>query len=500
MFEGSPEQISYALKLLKDPTIYAYAFFKDKDGNSLKLYPYQDLVVNDTNKRVIFAAANQIGKSWAICVKALHYALTNPGKTVVITSKTLDQAKDRLRDIKNFLGSSLIDYKSQVGDSENKTEIYFRHYDGERELQQSRIIVVPATESLLSYAVDLGLGDEIAFYDNGRDFYFQILQPRTYTTKGQIILISNPNGQQGIFWDLWNDDDFSRYNFNFLDCPKNTLEEYERYKRKLPRDQFESTIEAVFTSPKGGFISLQERRAMQEERPNSLPSIILSPLYVFFDWGKARDRTVRIIGTPQGEGENSWVYVHEMREYPERTGYNNIIDDLENTMNEYGKDNFVMVGWDNTGVGKGIEDFIKRIERLGIMCVPVEFTLQNKSRIYTLFKLLIERNLRPMDYGIKIPFITECDNQLSSLRFIRTERNYLKVHHDREEDRDDFPDALAGLCSLIIQPENPPVSAIIINEDSDEEYTSDEYDFGFDLEENKDEIQKDEQETNRTHE
>jgi len=115
-----------------------------------------------------------------------------------------------------------------------------------------------------------------------------------------------------------------------------------------------------------------------------------------------------------------------------------------------------MVGWDNTGVGRGLEDFTKRVEQLGIMAMPVEFSLENKSRIFTLFKLLAEQQ------RIKIPYVKECDKQLSMLRFQRSPRGHLKVHHENEKDRDDFPDALAGVCSLIIQPENPPISATII--------------------------------------
>ena len=112
--------------------------------------------------------------------------------------------------------------------------------------------------------------------------------------------------------------------------------------------------------------------------------------------------------------------------------------------------------WDNTGVGRGLEDFTKRVEQLGVMAMPVEFSLENKSRIYTLFKLLAEQG------RIKIPYVKECDKQLSMLRFQRTPRGYMKVHHENEKDRDDYPDAIAGFSSLIIQPENLPISATII--------------------------------------
>ena len=237
--------------MLLDPTIYAYAFFRDPRNpkKRFKCYAYQDILLNDPHIRIFFAAANQIGKSITLVLKAITFALLNPGKTVLMTSKTLPQSKDLLRQIKQFLQNSRLDYKYDVGDSETKTEIYFRHFEEEevydekldktftqmKELAQSRIICVPATEAALGYAVDLLLPDELPFYEDGEYFYKQILQPRTYTTKGQIMVFGNPNGQQGIGWELWNDEEFHRYRFNFLDCPTNTQEEFDRLSKSLTR-------------------------------------------------------------------------------------------------------------------------------------------------------------------------------------------------------------------------------------------------------------------------
>jgi len=473
--KGTEEQKMEVYSLLEDYTIYAYAFLKDprNSNNPLKLYPYQDIIINDIHKRIIFAAANQIGKSIALCVKALIYGSRNPGKTVLMTSRTETQSKDLIRQIKGFFRTSSLN--CEFG-TETKTELYIRHYeyvekyDKELDtmitekvyLKDSRIICTPATEAALGYAVDLALEDELGFYDNGEYFHNQILQPRTYTTKGQIIIFSNPNGQQGILWSIWNDSFYHRYKFNFLDCPTNTQEEFDRLSKTLTREQVDSTLLAIFTSPEGGFLTLQERNDMQEDRSSIFPSVITKPIYIFFDWAKSRDRTVRIIGipndTPKKEGD--WadqVYVYEMKEYPAGTSYSDMIDgDLKELVQTVGPQNIAMVGWDNTGVGKGLEDFLNRIEQLGVMCMPVEFSLQNKSRIYTLFKLLAENR------RIKIPTVDECNKQLSMLRFRTTARGLLQVHHENERDRDDFPDAIAGLCSLIIQPENPPVSCEII--------------------------------------
>jgi hypothetical protein len=473
MEEGTEQEKRIIAERLSDPTVYAYAFFRDDKGEPLKLYPYQDTIINDHHKRIIFAAANQIGKSITLCVKGVTYALNHPGHTVLMTSKTLPQAKDLLRQIKNLLTGSVLEFKYDIGDTDTTTEIYFRHFDEywdeetqeykQRELKQSRIICVPATEGALGYPVHLALVDELAFYENGEYFYKQILQPRTYHTKGQIIVFSNPFGQQGIFWSLWNSKRFHKYRFTYLDCPANSQAEFDELAEELTQQEIDSTLMAVFTSPVGAYISLEERRVMQEDRPNHFPVFIERPIYIFFDFAKTADRTVRVAASTYGLDESHpGVFVHEMLEYDQGTPYNVIVDELEGLINRVGRQHIAMVGWDNTGVGKGIEDFIRRIEDLGVACVPVEFSLENKSRIYTSLKLLIEKNVRGRD-GIKLPFIKSCDKQLAALRFKTTSRGYLQVHHENEKDRDDYPDALAGVVSLIVQPDNPPVTAVVID-------------------------------------
>ena len=63
---------------------------------------------------------------------------------------------------------------------------------------------------------------------------------------------------------------------------------------------------------------------------------------------------------------------------------------------------------------------------------------------------------------LKIPYVKECDKQLSMLRFKKSTRGNLQVHHENERDRDDFPDSIAGLCSMIINPESPPITCELI--------------------------------------
>lgn len=108
----------------QDPTIWAYATLFDKQGNRLKLFPYQDKFVNDRNRFIYIAASNQVGKTFAICVKGLHHALLVPNASVVIVSKSESQAIMILDEIKWMMKRARLDYSEQVGEIENRTELH----------------------------------------------------------------------------------------------------------------------------------------------------------------------------------------------------------------------------------------------------------------------------------------------------------------------------------------------------------------------------------------
>jgi len=464
-----------AYEMLEDPTIFAYAFFKDKEDKPLKFYSYQDHIMNDKSKRIMFCSSNQIGKSFSLCYMALFHALKNPGHTVVLTSKTLLQAKDLMRQINNFKRTCTLDLDSDTAEIDNKTEIYFKHFDEEgNRLVDSRIIVTPASETLLGFSPQLLLIDEFAFYENPDYFYRQIALPRVYQTKGQIIIFSNANGAQGIYYEMWRGDVFQKYRFNFLDCPTNTKEEFDAHCKELTQAEIDSTLLSIFSDAAGTFLTLKERQAMQVLEYNQIPAVTEEPYFVFFDFAKSQDRTVRTVGVPYriNGSEQVGVKVYEMKEYPEKTPYNEVIDDLENLFLEVGgSQNIMSIGYDQSGVGAGIEDFMRKYIDLGINLEPVQFSLQKKSAIYTLFKLLAERNLKG-EAGIQIPKVEACNKQLSKLRFKRSNAGHLMVHHAKESDRDDYVDSIVGLCSLIVQPESAPVTLTIMNSGKQENNTT----------------------------
>lgn len=482
--DGTTKEKAKLYTLLLDPTIYMYAFFKNKEAKPFKLYPYQDMIINDSHKRVMFAAANQIGKSVCLCCKSLHYALTNPGKTVLMISKTLPQSKDLLREIKRLLQTSTLEYKAQIGDSENKTEIYLKHFDEEgNELSQSRIICVPATEAALGYPADLLLEDELAFYESGHYFHFQVAQPRTYTTKGQIMVFSNPNGQQGVYWELWQDEDYHRYNFNFLDCPTNTQAEYDKLKRKLTREEFDSTVDGKFTSPSRGFFSRQEIDSSLDEGVSEIKMVGKQPFF-FLDVGAKHDRSVLVGGYIEKHKDydvNEFVEIHIpiIKVYPRGYPISRVagVDMNEGDGWEYHKsvkdylDEWKaekinpMFGYDITG-NQGMKALF---ESLKINGIDVTFSGPVKSAMYQRFKYFMEKGL------LHRPKNARWEEEAAQLVVTKSARGYLLINASSTAGNlgkgkdsalkkipDDTMDATAGFIHLADDPDYIPYGLAII--------------------------------------
>ena len=156
-----------------------------------------------------------------------------------------------------------VKFESVIGEVENRTEL---HIINEDKKGVSVIRCLPPTQGVYAYPATLLIGDEIAFWEiegmKQIEYFNKVIRSRVletknwkhdYFTMGQIFCISSTNAQQGIMWDLWNDEDFHQYRYCYLANPGNTLEEYLKAKKKFTTDEFDSVFAASFSSATGGF-------------------------------------------------------------------------------------------------------------------------------------------------------------------------------------------------------------------------------------------------------
>ena len=435
--------------LFFDPTVWAYKILKDKQNKPLILRGFQDKIINDNHSLVVVAAANQIGKTWSLgCVKAIHHALHVNNASVLIISRSEQQAIMILDEIKWMMKRASIPFETVIGQVENRTELHLINND---KVGVSVIRCLPPTSSVLAYPATLIICDEIGFWEidglSQYEFFLKCVVSRTYATRswkndkftmGQIVCISNPNGQQGALWELWNDKDGNQYRYSYLANPDNNLEDYNKAKEKYPGDIFESTMAAVFTSATGGFITKEEWDAAVQKYDLITPGRFFLGGDFAGEDTKGRDvDSSDLVGAENIKEENKEkVRVCYLKEFPLRTKKETIYHEIN-----LFKEQIVKFAYDKVGVGDSVKNDLK--ER-GIFSEhqieALTYSLPNKSEVYYNLKHLFEQR------KIIVPNNEKLRNQLLGLRFEKTEGGYIKIHHKSEGLHDDLADALANAC------------------------------------------------------
>ena len=473
-----PKKVAFAQKLLTDITLFVYSFFKDPEvGTPFKLTAYQDLIGNcaikhdftfdNPNRFQLYRAANQGGKSALLDLLAIYLALKSTNNNILMVSKSLPQSQFLMTSIKSFLNNSQFadTWREDVGETSNTTHLTFT-----RDLvdlkgtkigsSTNRILCVPAGEGALGYPVHRMFLDELDFYENAKNFFWKVAYPRTNKTKGQIIGFTNPNPDisrsSSILFELWQGDLFQRkFHFTFEDAPWNSAADLEIARKNSPSYIFASTHMGEFPIDGGSFFTQREIDAMlQPDWYNDLP-ITNEPVFLGLDLAKVHDNSVLGIGVIDKSKDSEYpeLHVKYTHKFEQGTDYTVVVDEVKRIAdmynNQYG--GVAAIGYDATGVGNAVGDIMT--DR-GLTAEPVIFSLPMKSKMYANFKMLAEQR------RIKIVNDDDCRFQLSNLIFKKTSSGNLATHtehttaaHDKESTRDDFPDMLALLAHISLNPD-----------------------------------------------
>ena len=430
----------------RDPTIWAYATLLDNQHHRLTLYPFQDKIINDTHRFIHVTGANQIGKSLTICVKALHHALFVPNASVMIVSASEQQAVMILDEMKWLLRRATIPYNKLIGEVENRTEL---HLQGPQN-SVSVIRCFPPTKSALGFHATLLILDEVAFWEKiseltPTEYYDQVLEPRTNMTKswthpfltmGQIFFITNPNGQNGIAWRSFAQDErFHCYRFCWLAYPKNTLEDYNEAKKRLPSYRFASIFAAEYVNADGGFITMQQyNHFISFDVPLIIPEN--SQLYLGGDFAgediksKSGDNNVLIGVVQVAEGNKMKLRLVYYKEWKSGTKKSIIYEEIARLKTKF---TIVKFCYDKVGVGDKIKnDLIDQGILNAYQVESLTYSLENKSEVYLNFQAIMEMGSLE---GCDIPSIR---NQIFGLVVEQKHGStHLKIHHATESTHDD---------------------------------------------------------------
>lgn len=429
-----------------DPSIFAFFMFKDESGKRLKVYDYQDLIMNDTSKRVAVCISRQTGKSVLAVVYAFWYIFYHAGATVLVVSQTEKQSQELLHKLRRLISRSPMyhDIKSIMkvgGDSKEAFEVYA----DDTKTITSRIISLPST-SVRGYSADLVIADEIAFWKNPDEDFSEGLLPTVTHTKGKILMLSTPKGKRGPLWAAANDTKnvWSFYHYNWRVCPDIDINIIKN-DPNMTEYKFLQEYEAMFTVNQAAYFS--ENEVLHNVKEITYKTHTTNSVVLGVDLGQKNDNSVLYAGTLDvKEFENQGrrqtlqrVIVTLRREYKLGTSYSVIAQDILRLSQSMPIQNVI---YDATGVGAAFGD---NLRDLGIRCQPVLFSIGSKLDIYSNLKMLFESN------SITIPKEKKLIDQLLLFEYEETASGRLKLHHP-EGQHDDECDALALMAWGIKRP------------------------------------------------
>jgi len=448
-----------------DPTLWAYKHLRDKQNNLLRLRGFQDKIINDKHRFVIVAGANQIGKTWTIAVKAIHHATYVNNASVLIISRSEQQAIMILDEIKWMMLRAKFKFDTVIDEVENRTELHLTNEDKQgNKIGVSVIRCLPPTQGVYAYPGTLVICDEIGFWEienqTQAEFFYKVVVSRTnetsnwkkncicgnecnHFTMGQIMCVSLPNGQQGVLWDLFKEKEFNQYRYSFLANPSNSYQKYIKWRNDPPegftRDMFDSQYAALFTSSVGGFITQDEWKDAVSEYPLITPPIFsLGGDFAGEDTkGRDVDQSILIGAENLKEDNKDKIRICYIKEFPLRTKK----EVIYNEINLF-KGQIIKFAYDRVGIGDSVKnDLIERNIFSEYQIEALTYSLPNKSEVYYNLKHLFEQR------KIIVSNHPKLKEQLMGLRFEKPEGSpHIKVHHKSEGLHDDFADALANAC------------------------------------------------------
>ena len=388
----------------------------------IKPFPYQAKLLSDSKKRLVACMGRQSGKTTTIAVKAIYFAITNDGVTILITSPSLRQSMIMFSRISSFVFTPPV--RNRVVRA-TRTIIQFDN--------RSEIVALPASENLLrGYTAHLIICDEAAFMPE--EVITNIIFPMISTTDGYAIFLSTPWGRNHFFYRAFMNPNYSIHKIKSSQCPLIKPEFLDEMRRNMTEEAFRMEYEAEFVEATTSYFSQDLIRSCIDPEIEFISSI---DLYIppgeycgGCDLGKLQDYSVFVVV----QKINSQIRLVFLREFPLETPYSHVIGFMVRANEKF---RFRKILVDKSGVGEVVAEEIKG---QGLMNTEGQsFTAQSKAEMLAFLKVKMEQGLFKMPYDRRL-----CE-QINEQRFEYTKSGQLKFWHPTGS-HDDQLWALALAC------------------------------------------------------
>lgn len=437
----------------EDASLFAYALFRNPNLTKLRLFDYQDLIINDKSKYISVAISRQSGKSTLAIIRALHHIFYHDNSTVLLVSKTKDQSMELITKLRQWINSSPAKemFEELQTGADNRREFYLKNHDKDT---HSRIISVPATDAARGYSADLVIADEIAFWTDATEVFNEALLPTVTYTNGTIMMLSTPKGRIGVFAESFKKENiWSCYQFTWRVCPVHTLESMALKKEQVGEFAFNQEYEASFVDDQAAYFRYKEVNDAIDDTL-TLGGVTGHQLVAGVDFGKINDPsviTLAYIDNPKEHPDAHRVRVFDVIEFKLGTPYKDVVKSIQRL---YKQHNIRKIFYDQTGVGEGPGEFM---HDLGLPIEGIKFSLQSKMNMFSNLKLLFEKR------QIHIPRLTKMLDELYAFQYEYTQGDNIKLGHP-EGGHDDYVDSLCLAAYGLKRMFGAPVSASFIND------------------------------------
>ena len=166
-------------------------------------YSYQVQLVREIEQSstIVICKSRQLGISETIVNYILFKSINNKGSLSLILSKTQSDTSNLAKRLRRSI-ESLHEYTALKSD--NLQDLEF-HNGGRILFRNSKPSGTRGVES-----VSIVLIDEMAFVENIEEIYTSVIPTTSCVENPSIILLSTPNGQSGLFYDLLNSNNGER--------------------------------------------------------------------------------------------------------------------------------------------------------------------------------------------------------------------------------------------------------------------------------------------------
>lgn len=233
-----------------EPDILVWA----KQNFGFEADPYQADIMTDTSGRTLVLGARQTGKSTAAALRVLHSAIQNPGRIILLAAPS------------NRQSGYILDKAHAAA-----IKIYGKKAkpiaEGFELPNKTQVIGLPDSEpTIRGYSNPfLIVVDEAAFVD---DNIYKALLPAQASGRTNMIVLSTPNGQQGFFYEQWENQaaPWNRIKIDVSDCPRITEQFLAQAGLSLGAESFSQEFHCQFLLAPGAIFTRE--MVLQCIKPN----------------------------------------------------------------------------------------------------------------------------------------------------------------------------------------------------------------------------------------